>query len=101
MTSKCGWENGEPVRACGMMGKIELMPVTDEHVSLLVMPINQEMEERFKGRMAGKPEPSIQERKLDIQAIIFRQNVHLALQDVEELIEKLQDYVAWRKNEQA
>jgi hypothetical protein len=83
------------------MGKVELMPVSDTHVSLLVLPLHQEFEERFNDRLLGKPEPSLEDRQMDIKAVMFRQNVHLALHEVEELIEKLQDYVAWRKNEQA
>jgi hypothetical protein len=85
------WNSEEPIRVCGDYSKIELMVLNNNSISLLVLPLNQIQEEKEKGSFYDGPE----EKSLFMETFMFRQNVHLNLLDVQELIRALQDYVRW------
>lgn len=95
---KYEWNGEDPIRVCGYhYGKIELMVLDNNLISLLVLPMNQIYEEKEKGNFYANLSLSKnrEERLLFIKSVMIRQNVHLDLGDVQELIEALQDYVRW------
>lgn len=86
------WQLEEYNRAGDGMGKVELFPMANNEASLLVLPLHELMFDTEKYM-----EYNMHERQQLMMHAMQRQNVHLKLHEIEELIEMLQSYVAWRK----
>lgn len=94
--SKNKWDEDEPVSMC-RYGKIEMMAQADGTVSLCVLAVkdndafdNLDSDEALAFSLA----------RLTVSPFA---TVHLRLEEVEDLVEELQDYIKWRKtnNEQS
>lgn len=89
------WCEGEFNRAGDGMGRVELMPQRGNEASLLVLPLHEVMDAPIDSKIMELSSP---DRRDLMMTALTRQNVHLKLHEVEELIEMLQSYVAWRRN---